>query len=321
MKAVVQDVYGPPDVLELRELERPPFGDDEALIRVHGASVNPADWHAMRGRPFVVRLAGFGLRKPKNPVLGTDVAGVVEAVGKNVTRLRPGDEVVGWCKGAYAEYASAPEDHFVPKPAKLTFEQAASIPIAATTALQGLRDLGKLQAGQRVLVIGASGGVGTFAVQIAKTLGAAEVSGVCSTRNVEMVLSIGGDHVIDYTQEDFTRTSQRYDVIFQLAGTSSPSECRRALTAKGTLVLSSGDGRFTGIDRMLTAAVASPFVSQRLVSGIARLNNTDLVTLTELIDAGKITPVIDRTYALSETPAAIRYVEEGHTRGKVVITV
>jgi NADPH:quinone reductase-like Zn-dependent oxidoreductase len=320
MKAIVQDTYGSPDVLEIREIDKPPVGEGEVLIRVHAASVNPADWHFMRGSPYVIRLTGSGLRRPKNPVPGSDVAGVVEAVGKNVTRLRPGDEVFGWCRGAYAEYACAAEDHFVPKPANLTFEQAAAVPIAATTALQGLRDTGKLQRGQTVLVIGASGGVGTFAVQIAKALGA-EVTGVCSTRNVEMVRSIGADHVIDYTREDFTRGEQRYDLIFQLAGTSSPSECRRALTLKGTLVLSSGEGRLSGMGRILTAMVSSPFVSQRLVMWVASLNNADLVMLAGLIEAGKITPVIDRTYTLGETPGALRYLEEGHTRGKVVISV
>ncbi len=320
MKAIVQDRYGSPDVLELKEIEKPQVGDDEALVRVHAASVNPLDWHMMRGRPFVVRLAGYGLLRPKNQVPGSDVAGVVEAVGSHVTRLRPGDEVFGWCRGAYAEYACAADEQFVLKPANLTFEQAAAAPIAATTALQGLRDKGQLQPGQKVLVIGASGGVGTFAVQIAKALGA-DVTGVCSTRNVEMVRSIGADRVIDYTREDFIRGEQRYDLIFQLAGTRSPSQCRGALTPRGTLVLSSGEGRLSGIDRILKAMVSSPFVSQRLVTWVAALNNADLRTLSELIEAGKVTPVIDRTYALSETPAAIRYLEEGHTRGKVVITV
>jgi len=297
MKAIVQDRYGSPDVLELREIDKPLVEDDDVLLGVHAASVNPADWHFMRGSPFFLRLAGFGLRRPKNPVRGTDVSGVVEAVGKNVRRLRPGDEVFGWCQGAYAEYSRAPEDQFVPKPANLTFEQAAAIPIAATTALQGLRDLGKLRAGQTILVIGASGGVGTFAVQIAKALGA-EVTGVCSTRNVELVRSLGADHVVDYTREDFIGGEQRYDLIFQLAGTRSPLECRRALTPKGTLVPSSGDGRLSGVDRMVKAMVSSPFVSQRFVMGIATLNNADLVALTGLIEAGKVTPVIDRTYTL-----------------------
>jgi NADPH:quinone reductase-like Zn-dependent oxidoreductase len=319
MKAIIQETYGSAEVLQLKEIDKPVVGDGEALVRVHAMSVNPADWHAISGTPFVARLA-FGVRKPKNPVPGTDLAGVVEAVGKDVTRLRPGDEVFGWSVGAFAEYACTPEDHLVPKPANLTFDQAAAFPIAATTALQGLRDWGQLRAGQTVLVIGASGGVGTFAVQIAKALGA-EVTGVCSTRNVEMVRSIGADHVIDYTQQDSLRGDKRYDIIFQLAGTASPSRCRRALTPKGTLVLSSGDGRFTGMGRMAAAALSGPFVSQALVMRVAKLNQADLLALTELIEAGKVTPVIDRTFTFGEIPAAVRYCEEGHTRGKVVITV
>jgi len=320
MKAVVQRRYGPPEVLELRDIDQPVVGDAEVLVGVRAASVNPADWHVMRGRPFLVRLAGYGLRRPKDPIRGTDVAGVVEAVGKNVMGLRPGDEVFGWCRGAYAEYAPAAEDRLAPKPANLTFEQAAAVPLAATTALQGLRDTGKLRPGQTVLVIGASGGVGTFAVQIAKALGA-EVTGVCGTRNVEMVRSIGADHVIDYTQEDVTGGGQRYDLVFQLAGTRSPSECRGALAPRGTLVLSSGDGRLSGIDRIVKAMVSSPFVSQRLVTWVANENRGDLLTLKELLEAGKVAPVIDRTYPLSETPEAVRYLEAGHTQGMVVITV
>ena len=320
MKAIVHYTYGSPDGLELKEIDKPLVGDAEVLIRVRAASVNPADWRVMRGTPFVLRLAGYGVRKPKNPVIGSDAAGVVEAVGKNVTRLRPGDAVFGASRGAFAEYARASEDHLVPKPENLTFEQAAAVPLAAVTALQGLSDIGKLQAGQSVLVIGASGGVGTFAVQIAKALGA-EVTGVCSTRNTELVRSIGADHVIDYTGEDFTMGQRRYDLIFQLAGTSSPSECRRALTPKGTLVLSSGEGPDSGVGRMITAMVTSPFVSQRLVAWVSSMKNADLLTLKELIEAGKVKPVIDRTYTLGDTPQAMRYIEAGHTRGKVVITV
>jgi NADPH:quinone reductase-like Zn-dependent oxidoreductase len=319
MIAIVQETYGSADVLQLNEIDKPPVGDGAALVRVHATSVNPADWHAISGTPLVARFA-FGVRKPKNRVPGTDLAGVVEAVGKDVTKLRLGDEVFGWSIGAFAEYACTPEDHLVPKPANLTFEQAAAFPIAATTALQGLRDWGQLRAGQKVLVIGASGGVGTFAVQIAKALGA-EVTGVCSTRNVEMVRSLGADQVIDYTQQDPLLGGKRYDLIFQLAGTASPSRCRRALTPKGTLLLSSGDGRFTGMGRMAAAAVSGPFVSQALVMRVAKLNQADLLALTELIEAGKVAPVIDRTFAFGETPAAVRYCEEGHTRGKVVITV
>jgi len=319
MKAIVRHRYGPPEVLELRDIDPPVVGDGDVLVRVRASSVNPADWHIMRGSPLFLRLAGYGLRTPKHPVLGSDVAGVVEAVGKDVTGLRTGDEVFGWGRGTYAELAPASPDRLAAKPANLTFEQAAAVPLAAITALQGLRDIGKLQPGQTVLVIGASGGVGTFAVQIAKALGA-EVTGVCSTRNVEMVRSIGADRVIDYTREDFTRDGRRYDLIFQLAGTASPSRLRRALTPKGTLVLSSGDGRLNGIDRIVKAVVTSPFVSQKLVTWVANEDGADLTTLKELIESGKVTPVIDRTYPLSETPEAIRHVEAGHTQGKVVVT-
>jgi NADPH:quinone reductase-like Zn-dependent oxidoreductase len=317
MKAIAQDKYGSPDILELREVDRPVPKDDEVLVRVHAAGVNALDWHVMRGSPFWAR-AMIGPRRPKSRFRGVDVAGRVEAVGKDVQSLRPGDEVFGWCTGAFAEYACAGESHFIPKPANLTFEQAAAVPLAASTALQGLRDAGKVHAGQSVLIVGASGGVGTFAVQIAKAFGA-DVTGVCSTRNLDVVRSIGADHVIDYTHEDFTRAGQRYDVIFQLAGTDSPSACRRALTPTGTLVLSSGAG--VVLDRIIKAVVLSRFVSQRLVVFETVENNADLVVLKELIEAGKVTPVIDRSYGLREVPEAIRYVEAGHTQGKTVITV
>ena len=323
MKAIVHHEYGSPDVLELEEVDRPVAKDDEVLVRVRASSANPADWHFMRGVPYVMRPQS-GLRKPKNGFLGRDIAGEVEAVGKDVTGFRPGDEVfanVG--SGGFAEYASVPEAFLVPKPVNLTFEQAAAVPLAALTALQGLRDAGHLQPEQKVLIIGASGGVGTFAVQIAKSLGA-DVTGVCSTRNLELVRSLGADHVIDYTQADFTQSRQKYDLIFQLAGTSSPSDLRRSLTSEGTLVLSSGDsdGRWIGpVDRLVKAVVLSPFVSQKLGSFLAKENKEDLQFLKELIEAGDVTPVIDRTYALSETLEAIRYLEEGHARGKVVITV
>jgi NADPH:quinone reductase-like Zn-dependent oxidoreductase len=319
MKAIVQRRYGPPDLLRLQEIDKPVVHDDDVLVRVRAASVNAADWHIVRGSPFVMRIV-MGLRRPKNAVPGMDVAGEVEAVGANVTGLRPGDQVFGWCAGAFAEYACAGEDHFVPKPAKLTFEEAAAVPLAALTALQGLRDHGRVQPGQKVLIIGASGGVGTFAVQIAKAFGA-QVDGECSTSNVEMVRSIGADQVIDYTREDVTWGGTRYDVIFQLAGTRSPSDLRRALAPGGTLVLSGGAGRFAGVDRIIKARALSPFVRQRLTSFLAKETKADLLTLKELLEAGKVTPVIDRTYPLSETPEAIRYLEEGHTRGKVVITV
>ncbi len=319
MRAIVQDRYGPADVLELREVGRPSVGDGEVLVRVHAASVNPQDWHIMRASPFIVRASGYGLRIPKKPIRGTDAAGRVEAVGKNVTRFRPGDEVFGWCEGAFADYVCADESQFVSKPAGLSFESAATVAMAGCTALQGLRDAGAVQPGQEVLIIGAAGGVGTFAVQIAKELGC-RVTGVCSTTKMELVRSLGADHAIDYTNEDFTRGERRYDLIFQLAGTASPSACRRALTPHGTLVLSSGEGRFAGIDRIVRALVSSPFVGQRLRMLLTKETNEDLVTLAELIEAGNVTPVIDRSYPLSEVPEAISYVEEGHARGKVVIT-
>jgi NADPH:quinone reductase-like Zn-dependent oxidoreductase len=332
MKAIVYHEYGSPDVLELKEIDKPLVKDNEVLVRVQAASVNPLDWHLMRGSPYIARLQA-GLRKPKDSVLGADVAGQVEAVGTHVTKFQPGDEVFGSLFGhgfgAFAEYVSVSEDLLELKPANLSFDQAA-VPVAALTALQGLRDHGRIEPGHKVLIIGASGGVGTFAVQIAKSFGA-EVTGVCSTSNVEMVRSIGADHVIDYTQEDFTQGRQRYDLVFELAGSRSPSEIRRVLTSKGTLVLighGESEGRWIGpFGRLIRALVLSRFISQRIVSYTAKPNYSsgpnkgDLATLKELIETGKITPVIDRTYSLSETPDAIRYLEEGHARGKVVITV
>jgi NADPH:quinone reductase-like Zn-dependent oxidoreductase len=326
VKAIVRGRYGSPDVLELTEIDKPEPGDDEVLVRVHAASVNPADWHFLRGTPYIARLQ-LGLRKPKDRVLGCDVAGRVEAVGKDVTMFRPGDDVFGspfmHGLGAFAEYVCVPEDLLAPKPATLSFDHAAAVPLAASTALQGLRDHGRIEPGQRVLIIGASGGVGTFAVQIAKSF-EAEVTGVCSTRNVDIARSLGADHIIDYTQEDFTKSGRNYDLIFQLAGTRSPSECRGALTPKGTLVLSSGesDGRWIGpVERIVKALVSSPFVSQKMVSFTVKPNKEDLQFLRQLIETGKLAPVIDRTYPLAEVPEAIRYLEEGHARGKVVITV
>jgi NADPH:quinone reductase-like Zn-dependent oxidoreductase len=321
MKAIVQYTYGSPDVLELEEIDKPVVKDKDVLVRVHAAAVNPLDWHNMRGLPYFLRM-GNGLLKPKNSVLGVDVAGHVEAVGKNVTQLQPGDEVFGLSKGAFAEYVCAGEDRLSPKPAKLTFEQAAAVPVAALTALQGLRDRGRMQPGQKVLIVGASGGVGTFAVQIAKSFGA-DVTGVCSTRNVDMVRSIGADHVIDYTQEDFTQSGRRYDVIVDMAGTHSLSDCRRALTPPGTyVVVGAPSGRWlSGPDRFIKALVLSLFVSQRMVPFITTANKEDLIVLKDLIEAGKVTPVIDKSYGLTEVPEAIRYLEEGHARGKVVITV
>ena len=323
MKAITCQRYGGPEVLEFEEVDDPVVGDDEVLVGVRAVSANPRDWHLMRGLPYFVRLQ-FGLRRPRHAVLGGDVAGRVEAVGKAVTRFRPGDEVLADIEtGGFAEYAAVRQDLLVPKPASLGFEQAAAVPLAALTALQGLRDHGRVQPGQQVLVIGAAGGVGTFAVQLAKLLGA-EVTGVCSTGKLDLVRSLGADHVIDYTREDFTRSGQRYDLVLQLAGTRSPADCRRALTASGTLLLSSGEsaGRWIGpVDRMLKAAALSPFVGQRLRSFLARRSREDLQTVTELIEAGKVSPVIDRTYPLRETPEAIRYLEQGHAGGKVVVTV
>jgi NADPH:quinone reductase-like Zn-dependent oxidoreductase len=278
----------------------------------------------VRGEPYIARLQ-LGLRTPKDTVLGCDVAGRVDAVGKNATTFEPGDEVFGspfaHGHGALAEYVHLSDALLTLKPANLSFEQAAAVPLAALTALQGLRDPGRIESGHRVLIIGASGGVGTFAVQIAKAFGA-EVTGMCSTRNVDMVRSIGADHVIDYTREDFTESGQRYDLIFQLAGTRSPSDCRRSLTSKGTLVLASGQsgGRWIGpVGRIIRALLLSPFASQKLVSFTVKPNSKDLQILKELIEAGKVTPVIDRTHSLTEVPEAIRYLEEGHTQGKVVI--
>jgi NADPH:quinone reductase-like Zn-dependent oxidoreductase len=323
MKAIVQDEYGAADVLELRDIDNPDISDDEVLVRVHAGGVDRGVWHIMTGLPFPIRLAGYGLRAPKTPVLGTDVAGVVAAVGNDVTRFQPGDEVFGIAKGSYAEYARVREDKLAPKPANLRFEQAAVVPTSASTALQGLRDKGHIQPGQKVLIIGASGGVGTYAVQLAKAFGA-EVTGVCSTTKVDLVRSIGADHVIDYTREDFAEGEQRYDLILDIGGNSSLSRLRRPLTPKGTLVLVGGEaiGRWLGgMDRLLRAHMMFTFVGQKLGNYVASVNSEDLIVLKELIEAGKVTPVVDRSYPLSEVPKAIHYLEEGHARGKVVITV
>jgi NADPH:quinone reductase-like Zn-dependent oxidoreductase len=323
MKAIVRDTYGSADVLELRDIDKPEIEDDEVLVRVHAAGVGRDVWHVMTGLPYPIRLAGYGLRAPKNLIIGSDVAGVVEAVGKDVSRFQPGDEVFGIGKGSYAEYARAPENKLAPKPANLTFEQAAVVAISGLTALQALRDHGKVRQGQEVLVIGASGGVGTFAVQIAKAFGA-HVTGVCSTAKVEMVRSIGADHVIDYTQVDFAEVEQLYDLILDIGGNSSLSRLRRALTPEGTLVITGGEGGgrwLGGTDRQLRAMMLSPFVSQKLGTFISKENYEDMIVLKELIESGTLTPVIDRTYPLSDVPEAIRYLKEGHARGKVVVTV
>ena len=325
MKAIVQERYGTSEVLELRDIDKPVIGEGEVLVRVRAAGVNRADWAIVGGLPYVARPL-YGMGKPKNPVRGTEVAGEVEAVGANVTRFRPGDEVFGWSGhlgGAFAEYASVSEDALVTKPDKLTFEQAAAVPMAGTVALLAVRDHGKVQAGQTVLINGASGGIGTFAVQIAKSLGA-EVTGVCSTRNVDLVRSIGADHVIDYTKVDFTRTGQLYDFILDNVANRSLSDLRRALMPKGTLVPNGGgfDHRWMASGgRLISAKLSFAFVSQSVRTFIASSKQQNLVVLKELIEAGKVSPVIDRTYPLSETPAAIRHVGEGHARGKVIITV
>jgi NADPH:quinone reductase-like Zn-dependent oxidoreductase len=321
MKAIVFHGYGSPDVLELEEIDTPVLKDDLVLVRVHAASVNPFDWHRMRGRPYVMRL-GEGISKPKNTGLGADVAGRVEAIGKNVTLFKSGDEVFGMSTRTCAEYVNVSEKGLVLKPANLTFEQAAAVPVGAITALQGLRDKGQIQPGQTVLVNGAAGGVGTFAVQIAKALGA-DVTGVCSTRNVDMVRSIGADHVIDYTREDFTQGGQPYDLIFDCVGNRSLSACRRVLKPEGVLVIvGAADGRWLGpLVRPLKARLIAPFVSQKMVFLLAKRSKDDLAVLKELIEAGKVTPVLDRSYPLNEVAEAIRYLEEGHAQGKVVITI
>jgi NADPH:quinone reductase-like Zn-dependent oxidoreductase len=321
MKAIVQDRYGDLDVLELMDIDTPVFNADAVLVRVHAAAVGKGDWLTVKGLPYVARMR-YGLPKPKHPVPGFDVAGRIEAVGSNVTQLQPGDAVFGWCDGSFAEYASVPQGQLVLKPANLTLEQAAAVPISGFAALQALRDTGGVQPGQRVVVIGASGGVGSFAVQLAKAFGA-EVTGVCSTKSLDLVRSIGADHVIDYTQEDFTRTGQRYDLILEMAGNRSLTDLRRALTPKGTLVLVGGSGGrwFMGTGRTLRAVVTSPFVGQRLRSFLSKPKRADLVVLKELIEAGKLTPVIDRTFPLNAAPEAIRYVGERSTQGKTVITV
>jgi NADPH:quinone reductase-like Zn-dependent oxidoreductase len=322
MKAIVYSRYGSPDVLRYEEIEKPTAGDGEVLIRVRAASVNPFDWHLMRGMPYFLRIVA-GLRQPKETRLGVDVAGEVEATGKKVTSFKAGDEVFGACRGALAEYARTPESALVTKPDSVTFEQAAAAPLAALTALQGLRNEGQIRPGQKVLINGAAGGVGTFAVQIAKSFGA-DVTGVCSTRNLDMVRSIGADRVVDYTREDFTRSAQRYDLILDAVGNHSLSACRRVLNPTGNYVAVGGpSGRWMigFLARVIAAPVLSRLVSQKLSIVMTRPSQEDLATVRDLLAAGRVTPVIDRRYELSEVPAAIRYLEAGHARGKVVITI
>ena len=325
MKAIVYCDYGLSN-LKLEEIEKPTPTDDQVLVRVRAASVNPYDWHFVEGTPKIMRAMGVGLRKPKDTRLGVDFAGTIEAVGKNVTQYKPGDEVFGGRGGAFAEYVCRRADGAIAlKPANITFEQAASVNIAGITALQGLRDKGKVEPGQKVLINGASGGVGTFAVQIAKSFGA-DVTGVCSTRNVDLVRSLGADHVIDYTKEDFAKGEQRYDVILDNVPNHSLAECRRILNPKGKYVMIGGggpnDNRWVGpFGRVIHTLILSPFINQKMAMMMADANHNDLTLLADMMQSGKLKPVIDRTYKLSEVPEAIRYLEEGHARGKVVITV
>jgi len=323
MKAIVQDVYGPAEVLELREIDAPIVGDDEVLIQVHAAGVDPGVWHLMTGLPYLVRLMGFGLRAPKTRVRGRDVAGTVEAVGRNVSAFKPGDEVYGIADGTFAERVSANAQHLALKPSNLTFEQAAAVPISGLTALHGIRDAGQVKPGQAVLVIGASGGVGTYAVQLAKAFGA-EVTGVCRTEKMALVLSIGADHVIDYTREDFTDGTRRFDLILDTGGRRPLSELRRALKQEGTVVVVGGEGGgrwLGGFQRQLTAPLVTLFGKQKFIALMPDESQEGLVTLKELIEAGRVRPVVDRAYPLDEAADAIRYLAEGHARGKVVVQV
>jgi NADPH:quinone reductase-like Zn-dependent oxidoreductase len=320
MKAIVRDRYGSADVLDLRDVEVPIVSDDEVLVRVRAAGLDRGAWHIMAGLPYLIRIAGYGLRRPKAAGMGSEVAGVVEAVGAKVTGFRPGEAVFGACDASFAEYALVRPDRLARMPANLTFEQAAAVPVSAVTALQAVRDRGRVQAGQRVLVVGASGGVGTFAVQIAKASGA-HVTGVCSTAKVDLVRSIGADHVIDYAHADITDANQRYDLVLDIGGNRPLSQLRRVLTREGTLVIVGGEGggRWTGIDRQLRAMALSPFVRQRLGTFIAKVNSPDLDALRALIETGAVTPVIDRVVALHEVPGAMRDLAGGRVRGKIVI--
>jgi len=323
MKAIVYTKYGSPDVLRLKEVEKPSPKGDEVLVRVYAASLNAADWHLLRAKPFLVRLMGFGFFRPKNHILGADIAGRVEEIGKDVRRLRSGDEVFGDIRGCgsggFAEYACAPENAFVKKPADMTFEEAAAVPLAAITALQGLRNKGRIQPGQKVLINGASGGVGTFAVQIAKSFGA-EVTAVCSTGKIEMVRSIGADHVIDYAQTDFTRNGQKYDLIFAANGYHSIFAYKRALSPHGTYIMSGGSGAQM-FQAMLLGTLVSEKGGRKLGAVSAKAFQSDLSFLKELLEEGKVVPVIDRRYPLGETAEALRYLENGHAKGKVIITL
>jgi NADPH:quinone reductase-like Zn-dependent oxidoreductase len=322
MRAVVQNEYGEADVLRLEDVARPQSGPGEVLVRVHAAGVDRGVWHLMAGLPYAIRLAGFGVRRPKNRVRGRELAGRVESVGPDVTTVRPGDEVFGIGEGTFAEYVRAPAAKLAAKPVNLTFEQASVVPISATTALQAIRDHGRVQAGQTVLIIGASGGVGTFAVQIAKAFGA-QVTGVASTAKVDLVRSLGADHVLDYEQGDIADGGRRYDVVLDIGGNRSLRTLRRLLEPTGTLVLVGGEdgGRILGLGRQLMAMVLSPFIGQKLRAFIASETAADLVVLTELIEAGTVVPAVDRTFPLDQGPAAVAYMRDGRARGKVAVTV
>jgi NADPH:quinone reductase-like Zn-dependent oxidoreductase len=321
MKAIVQPHYGSPDVLQLRDVDKPVVKAEEVLVRVRAAAVNIGDWHLMRGQPYVVRLVA-GLRGPRREIPGIDIAGRVEAVGEKVQQFRPGDEVFGWCRGAFAEHACAAAGNLLPRPSNFTPEQAAAVGDSALTALAALRDQARVQPGQAVLINGASGGVGTFAVQIAKACGA-NVTGVCSTANLDMVRSLGADQVIDYTKEDFLESGQRYDAMLDLVGSRSLSDCRRALTRRGTYVVVGVKemGRWLGLGRQFRALLLSPFVRQRMRVFVVRHTRAGLADLKELVEAGKLTPVIDRRYPLTEVPEALRHQGEGHPRGKIVVVL
>jgi NADPH:quinone reductase-like Zn-dependent oxidoreductase len=323
MRAIVHDRYGSADVLRIAEIVRPEIADDEVLVRVQAAGLDRGTWHLMAGRPYLMRILGFGLRKPKNRVPGLDVAGSVEVVGSAVTRFSPGDEVFGISRGSFAEYAAVREDKLARKPANLTFEQAAVVPISAGSALQALTDSGSVEPGQRVLIIGASGGVGTYAVQLAKAFGA-EVTGVCSTAKLDLVTALGADHVIDYTQQDFADSTQKYDLILDIGGNSSLSRLRSALTPTGTLVIVGGEegGKWTGgFGRSLRAPMLSLFVRQKLTMLASKERASDQERLTPLIEAGTVRPSIDSIYSLDRVPEAMRHLEGGRVRGKVVITI
>ncbi len=321
MRAIVQDAYGSADLLRLAQIDKPEIAPNEVLVKVRAAGVDRGTWHLMAGKPYLMRIIGYGFRGPKNRIPGLDVAGTVVAVGSDVTRFEAGDEVFGISRGSFAEYAAAREDKLAPKPAGLSFGQAAVVPVSGLTAIQGLRDAGRIEAGQKVLIIGASGGIGTYAVQLAKAFGA-EVTGVCSTGKVDLVRSIGADHVIDYTREDFADGVRRYDLILDIGGSSPLSRLRRALAPKGTLVIVGGEGgKWTGMSRQIRALALSPFVRQRLTMFVSKHRQADLDALTRFIEAGQVAPIVGRTYPLAEVPDAMRHLEAGEARGKIAITI